>query len=132
MPSVPLDGKVYSIQIESTLPQYNQEEATIQYFTSNTSFQFAELSFVVKASNIEDQIKQTSLWTLFFIFGMLIGVYNIEIVTSTLKNKLSNVNFDFTQFKTKQSHNDSNDNTDIDQIVQSINATKRKPKPRKI
>lgn len=132
LPSVPLDGKLYTIQIESTLSQYNKEKAPIHYFTSNSSFQFADLSFKIKSSNIEEQIKQTSVWTLLFIFAILFAIYNIDTVSRLVKNKLSNINLEAINFKTKQINNEINDNADIDQIVQSINATKRKPKPRKI
>lgn len=132
LPSVPLDGNMYSIQIESSLPQYKKEKTTIHSFVSNSSFQFAELTFAVKSNNIEEQIKQTSVWTLIFIFLLLIVIYKIDILTSLLSNKISNINLDMNSFRSKPINNEVNDNMDIDKIVQSINATKRKPKPRKI
>lgn len=132
LPSVPLDGKLYSIQLESTLSQYNKERVPVHTFTSNSSFQYAELSFVVKSNNVEEQIKQTSVWTLLFIFLVLIAIYKIDAISVLLTNKISTINLDVINFKNKPANNEINDNTDIDKIVQSINATKRKPKPKKI
>lgn len=138
LPSVPLDGKMYSVQLESSLtPQLNKDKGSIIYFTSNNSFQFVDLKFSYKSNSVNDeQIKQTSVWTLLFIFVILFAMYNIDYVSSLVTSKLTNINLDFiTNLKSKTSNSNeiNNDNADIDQIVQNINATKRnKTKSRKI
>lgn len=132
--SIPLDGKLYSVQLESNFINYNKQKSHIHLFTSNSSFHFVDLKFVVKTNATEEHIKQTSLWALGVIFACMVAVYNIGAITQLIKDQLSTLNIEFlSNFKNKyQTHDHVVDTTEIDQIVQNINATKRKVKPRKI
>ena len=132
--SVPLDNKLYSVQIESTLAQFNKIQHA-QYFTSNSSFKFLTLNFVADIKNSEQQIKQTSVWSLLFIFNIMVVIYNIDKITLLLKEWFIKVNSTegFTIFKIKHTVRENiADINDIDQIVQNINAIKQKVKSKKI
>nr|XP_022914700.1 nodal modulator 1 [Onthophagus taurus] len=134
LPSVPLDNKQYSVQLETTLPHYTKFKLPIEYFTANTSFKYVELNFAIKANVTDHNIKQTSVWTLLFIFLVMVAIYNIDKVLISVKEVVSKLNIDgIVNFKTRNQDKEyNNDNNDIDQIVQSINATKKKSKPKKI
>jgi hypothetical protein len=132
IPPLPIDGKTYSVHLESNLN--NKPEPEPELFVANSSFKYVELDFIVKNSMVEQDIKQTSVWTLVFIFAIMLAVYNIDKISHFLKEMLGGYVADFINSATKKSTgNDySGDNEDIDQIVQSINAVKRKPKSKKL
>lgn len=130
--SIPTDGKPYSVQLESGLQGTKQ----IQYFNANVSFRYFEFNFSLK-HNVSDQpIKQTSAWNLVFIFGILVAAYNIELIVHFLKEKF---NFNVSGLShyipipnsSQKTVIDYYDDAQIDQIVQSINSAKKKPKPKK-
>ncbi|VEN53892.1 unnamed protein product [Callosobruchus maculatus] len=132
MPSVPLDNASYSLQLESSLLVQNKKW---QYhdFLANTTFKYFELDFSPKSNIIDQPIRQTSIWTLLFIFVVLVVVYNVQAVAGFLKDRfdfnLSNLaNFIPSPSSSQKSTGDYFDDADIDQIVQSINNTKKKPK----
>ncbi|XP_015834614.2 BOS complex subunit NOMO1 [Tribolium castaneum] len=131
VPPLPLDGKTYSVHLESNLN--NKLEPEPETFIANSSFKYVELDFIVKSSMVEQEIKQTSIWTLVLIFSIMFAVYNIDKVSQFLKEMLGGYVSDFLNSANKKSATSdySGDNDDIDQIVQSINAVKRKPKPKK-
>ncbi|KAJ8945589.1 hypothetical protein NQ314_009109 [Rhamnusium bicolor] len=136
IPPLPIDERSYSIQLESNLVQNIKWKPQIVHFNANTSFKFIELDFNVKSSISEQPIKQTSIWSLVFIFSILFAIYNIELIANVLRDKF---NFNISALtnwipvpSTNQKNtNDYYDNAQIDQIVQSINNVKRKPKPKK-
>ncbi|KAJ3639563.1 hypothetical protein Zmor_002915 [Zophobas morio] len=132
IPPLPLDGRTYSVHLESNLN--NKLEPEPQLFVANSSFKYVELDFIVKSSMVEQDIKRTSVWTLVLIFAIMFAVYNIDKVSYFLKEMLGGYVTDFLSSATKKSPTSDypGDNDDIDQIVQSINAVKRKPKPKKL
>ncbi|XP_056645708.1 BOS complex subunit NOMO1 [Diorhabda sublineata] len=131
LPSLPTDGKPYSVQLESSLQGTQQQ---IHYFNANVSFRYLEFNFSLK-HNISDQpIKQTSAWNLIFIFGILIAAYNIELIGNLLKEKFNfNVSglSNYIPNSSQKTVTDYYDDAQIEQIVQSINSAKKKPKPKK-
>ncbi|KRT79935.1 hypothetical protein AMK59_6756, partial [Oryctes borbonicus] len=131
LPTISLDNKLYSVQLESTLSQYNKLKPPIEYFSANSSFKYVKLEFLMKATTTDQHIKQTSIWTLVFIFCGVIWIYNIEKILILFKQNFLKINVEpFINLKAKTPEKDfAADNNDIDQIVQSINATKRKVKP---
>lgn len=135
VPSVPLDGKTYTLQLESSVAQKSNWKSQVQSFVSNSTFKYLELDFVVKANQTEQHMKQTSVWTLVFIFSFILVVYNAEKVYALCGLQLSK--FDVNQIVSKWKQKSQPvehpvSTSDIDQIVQSINAVKRKPKLKKI
>lgn len=132
VPSVPFDGKTYSVQLESTLSQYNTLKPTIQYFTANSSFKAVNLEFKVKANATEQQIKQTSIWTLLFIFASLLAVYKVDLLVQFAKDRSINLNLaglvPTAKSKAQSAKDYVIDDNDIDQLVENI---KRKTKPRR-
>lgn len=134
IPSIPLDGKTYAVQIESNLPQNIQEKLYVQSFTSNSTFKYLEFEYVVKTITGEQHMKQTSVWTLVGIFTLIFLIYNTEHLYNMLRQKLSKLNVSgvVSNIRQKQLPIDTVDANDIDQLVESINAVKRKPKPKKI
>lgn len=134
VPPIPIDGKTYSVSLESNLN--NKLEPEPEYFVANSSFQYVELEFRVKSNVTEQDIKQTSVWTLVSIFGVMIVVYNIDKVSQVAKDKLGGYVSNLINSISKRNVSGTNeytiDNVDIDQIVQSINDVKRKPKPKKV
>lgn len=131
IPPLPLDGKIYAVHLHSNLN--NKLEPEPQIFVANSSFKYIELDFIVKTSLVEQDIKQTSVWTLVLIFGIMFAVYNIDKVSRFVKEMFGGYISDFVSSASKKITTSDyiGDNDDIDQIVQSINAVKRKPKPKK-
>ncbi|RZC36994.1 uncharacterized protein BDFB_006360, partial [Asbolus verrucosus] len=131
IPPLPFDGKTYSVHLESNLN--NKLEPEPELFVANSSFKYVELDFIVKSNVTEQDIKQTSVWTLVLIFSIMFAVYNIDKVSHFLKDMLGGYVAEIVNSTSKKTTaNDyAVDNDDIDQIVQSINAVKRKPKPKK-
>lgn len=137
LPSVPLDDKQYSLHLEGP-SQSTRNKAHTYYFTADSSFKYLEMEYFTKKRTAEQNIKQTSLWTLVLIFGSLIGLYNIEKTVQIAREQFSKLNIGnfsglTSSFRRKSTPTDYViDKNEIDQLVQSINATKRKPKPRKV
>lgn len=134
LPTMSMDNKLYSVQLESSLSQYNKLRPPIEYFNANNSFKYVKLVYLVKTNTTEQHIKQTSVWTLVFIFCGMISIYNVEKILTLFRQNLNKINVDgLVNMKGKIADKDfASDNNDIDQIVQSINATKKKVKPKKI
>uniref|UniRef100_A0A1Y1NI64 SD-repeat containing protein B domain-containing protein n=1 Tax=Photinus pyralis TaxID=7054 RepID=A0A1Y1NI64_PHOPY len=135
IPSVPMDKKQYSLYLESG-PLSSKIKANTYYFTANTSFKYIYMEYLTKANAVEQNIKQTSVWTLLFIFVILIAMYNIDITSQFLKDQCAKFNFAsinwFVNYFRKPSTSEYVlDANEIDQIVQNINATKRKVKQRR-
>ncbi|KAG5882400.1 hypothetical protein JTB14_008975 [Gonioctena quinquepunctata] len=135
LPFIPLDHKPYSVQLESSLVQNSKLHPEVHQFNANTSFKFIDFDFSVRDSISEQPIRQTSIWSLIFILSVLFTAYNIEIVANVLKEKF---NFNISALTNlipvpnTKPVNDYYDDAQIDQIVQSINNAKKKPKPKKI
>lgn len=133
IPSVAVDGKVYSVQIEPTLGQGNRDKTQTKYFVSNTTFNYVEIEYVVKAAAPEQHMKQTSVWTLIGLFTVVFAIYNTERVFAFIRQKVNvPVATVAPSARQKQPPAEIVDNNDIDLIVQSIYAVKRRPKPKKI
>lgn len=132
IPSIPVDGKAYSIQIEPTVIQGSRDKIQTEYFLSNETFKFIEIKYSVKSSNPESYMKQTSIWTLAGVFTLVLVVYNTERIFNFAKRKPSTNNTPTGVKQKQQQTNEAADNNDIDLIVQSIYAVKRRPKPKKI
>ncbi|XP_018334048.1 nodal modulator 1 [Agrilus planipennis] len=134
--SAPRDYKTYSIQIENIPNSVLKSKALSFQFVSNTPFVYGEIEFEIKKANFEQQIKQTSVWTLLLIFGMLFVSYNINHLLEFFKLDLfKNGLWDSILNKYRnQMQSDSNviDENNAEQFVQSINTTKKKTKSRKI
>lgn len=128
VPSIPVDGKAYSVQLES---QGNRDKIQTQYFVSNNTFKFIEIEYAVKTATPEQHMKQTSIWTLIGVFSLVFGIYNTERIFNFVKQKL-NVGGATPSARQKPPTSEVVDNNDIDLIVQSIYAVKRRPKPKKI
>lgn len=137
IPSIPLDSKLYFIQLESALPQFNAMKPIVEYFTSNTSIKYIELEFIGNTFVVDHQIKQTSIWTLLFIFAVIIVIYNVEVIVQFVSERFTALNLNgIIPVKLHSKSQDKEDfvidTKEIDQIVQNINVTKRKVKPKKI
>ncbi|CAH1153826.1 unnamed protein product [Phaedon cochleariae] len=135
--SVPIDNKLYTVQLESSFLQSTKYQPQLYHFGANESFKLIEFHVSVKDNISEQPIKRTSIWSLLFIFAVLCAAYNIEVVGSFLKEKFNFNISALTNLIPKISSNDKTLNDDyydaqIDQIVQSINNAKKKPKPKKI
>lgn len=134
LPAIPIDSKPYSIQLESGLQGTKQQ---VHFFNANESFKYFEFEFRLKDSASDQRIKQTSPWSLVFIFAILICAYNIELIANFLNERF---NFNINSLTNMISSpggspkpvTDYFDDAQIDQIVQSINSAKKKPKPKKI
>ncbi|XP_060516095.1 BOS complex subunit NOMO3 [Cylas formicarius] len=126
-PALTVNGKLYSVHLESS---QIKSKARARYFNANSTFKYIELDFKIKSTIIEQPIKQTSLWTVVFIILVLAGLYNIQFLSTIVKE---NVNFNFNHLvnllplqnsRKVASYNE----TDIDQIVQDINNIRSKKK----
>ncbi|CAG9855021.1 unnamed protein product [Phyllotreta striolata] len=134
LPPVPVDGKPYSLQLESGLQAAKQQ---VHFFAADESFKYFEFEFRPKDGASEQRIKQTSPWSLVFIFAILVGAYNVELVANFLSDRF---NFNASSLASLVSMPgagakpapDYFDDAHIDQIVQSINNAKKKPKPKKL
>lgn len=132
---IPADGKTYSIQLESSISQKSALRSQVQSFVSNSTFKYFELDFVVKENQTEQHMKQTSVWTLVFIFSFILLVYNADKVYAFVGPQFAKLDVNQVVSKLKPKSvpvEQPMSTTDIDQIVQSINAVKRKPKLKKI
>lgn len=135
VPSVSMDNKSYSIQLETSI-QNNRIKGHTYYFIANSSFKYIDIEYHTKVNISEQNIQQTSLWSLGLVFSSLVAIYNIEKCVEFIKKQFSQFNFEsvttyISNFSRKPTPTYIFDNNEIDQLVQSINATKRKPKPRK-
>ncbi|XP_017778651.1 PREDICTED: nodal modulator 1 [Nicrophorus vespilloides] len=131
IPSVPYDGKSYSLQLESSTPALNKGNAQIKFFAADSSLKFIQLDFIMKSSQTDQHIKQTSIWTLAFIFGMMIAAYNIDKIVQLVKFKIP-VNNVENLWKPKTVTPEYVPVEEIDQIVENINSVKRKVKSKRI
>ncbi|KAF5281651.1 hypothetical protein FQA39_LY17749 [Lamprigera yunnana] len=135
VPSVPLDNKMYSIYVEcGTSP--GRLKGHTHYFSANASFKYIDIEYTAKNYSTEQNIKQTSVWTLIFIFLILLGLYNIDITLQFVKDQLMklnllNINNMIVYFRKPAGNESVLDSSEIDEIVQNINAPKRKVKQRK-
>lgn len=134
IPSIRQDDKTYSIYLESISSHNGKSVSEPYYFIANSSFKYVELDYTFKISTTEQLIKQTSVWTLVFVFILMIGIYNIEQVLYLLKGPLEKINFSVSNIGSKANvYNQSTiSNAEIDELVHNIVTTKRKPKPKKI
>lgn len=133
VPPLPLDGKLYTVQIESTSPTYNSMTSVGQSFTTDSAFKYVDLVYEVKIPHVEQQIKQTSLWTLVFMFSVLAVFYKIDYLINFVKERIGSINLNSLNAgqRNKSPVRDYVvDTNEIDQIVESINP-KRKVKSRK-
>lgn len=132
-PSIPIDGKAYSVQVEPTINQGSRDKVQTHYFISNETFKFIEIKYLVKSSNPDSHMKQTSVWTLIGVFTLVLAVYNTERIFNFAKRKTSATSTAASVKPNKQQQsNEVVDNNDIDLIVQNIYAVKRRQKPKKI
>lgn len=123
------------MQLESSLTHSNKPKHQIQYFTSNSSFQYFELEFLLKVVTAEQQVQQTPIWAIALILGLVFVIYNTEVIYNMLAEQLNKVNFNLMLPKLKQKATTLNypaHPNDVDEIVLSINSVKRKPKSKKI
>lgn len=132
VPSIPVDGKTYSIQIEPTVAQGHREKILTQYFVSNDTFKYIEIEYAVKTATQEQHMKQTSIWTLIGVFSLVFAIYNTERIFNFVKRKLNIGGATPSARQKPPTSSEVVDNNDIDLIVQSIYAVKRRPKPKKI
>ncbi|KAK9890285.1 hypothetical protein WA026_010388 [Henosepilachna vigintioctopunctata] len=131
LPPLPKDGKTYVLQLETASSQNLKWITQSASMVANTSFKFVQLEFSVKSNITEQQIKQTSIWNLILIIISLIIAYNIHVILRLINEKfdikLSSLG-SIIKNKISTSADCPANDMDIDQIVQSINSVKRKPK----
>ncbi|KAK5639267.1 hypothetical protein RI129_011759 [Pyrocoelia pectoralis] len=135
IPSVPMDNKQYSLYLESGTSS-NKVKAHTHYFTTNSSFKYIYMEYLTKTNAMEQNIKQTSIWTLLIIFLILTVIYNIDLTSQFIKDqftKLNIIHFGWLlhYFRKATANEYVLDANEIDQIVQNINAPKRKVKQRR-
>lgn len=118
--------------MEPTINQGSRDKVQTQYFISNETFKFIEIKYLVKSSNPDSHMKQTSVWTLIGVFTLVLAVYNTERIFNFAKRKTNGTSTVSNVKPNKQQSNEVVDNNDIDLIVQSIYAVKRRQKPKKI
>lgn len=136
LPPLAVDNKPYFVQLESSLSQAAHNYKTdIEYFIANTSFKYIKMEFNPQSPIQDQDIGHTSVLALPFILLCMIGVYNIQQISKFITEILNKYNLNFSNVFVKSkspSVDRSVDNDEIDQIVQNINAVKRKVRPRKI
>lgn len=131
VPALPRDGKTYVLQLEPVTNQNMKWLTQTVSFVTDASFKSMQMEFSVKSSNNDQQIKQTSVGSLFFIIITLLIAYNIDIVirfaNEKFNLKLSSLTT-FLKLKIPTATEYTTTDVDIDQIVQNINAVKKKTK----
>lgn len=143
VPPIPVDKKTYSVQVESTVNQGNNgDRGQIHYFISNDTFKYIHVEYEFKPSSTEQHIQQTSIWTLIGFAILVIAIYyadgtyhftNRKITPTTpVAGTAATAKQKQQQQQQQQQPTEGLDNNDIDLIVQSIYAVKRRPKPKKI
>lgn len=130
-PSIPLDGKVYSIQLESSNSGL-LGKSTVKSFTADTSYKFVEVEFTAHTHVAEQQIKQVSTSTLVFVFGLMLAAYNVDKIVDFLKNNFNLQSpMALTKVKTATPEHHLAD-AEIEKIVENINAPKKKVKSKRV
>lgn len=135
-PRISMDGKSYSVQLESTLSssQYKYNTAPVQ-FLAQTSFKHINLEFNATTKVLEQDLNQTSMLALPMIILVSVVFFNQQKVSDVLQiiaDKLSSLQLKQTSSQYGVQQNTVVDHREIEQIVQNINAVKKKPKPKKI
>lgn len=138
VPALPIDNKSYFLQLESSLSTaLHNYKSDVEYFVANSSFKHVVMQFSIQTRIQDQDIAHTSVLALPFIILCLIGVYNIQQISKFTSDLLSRHNINLTSFLNKGKaapveRNITNSTSEIDQIVQNINAIKRKVRPKKI
>ncbi|XP_026483060.1 LOW QUALITY PROTEIN: nodal modulator 1-like, partial [Ctenocephalides felis] len=135
-PRIPLDGKNYFVQLESTLSpnQYKYHTPAVQFLASS-SFKHINLDFNATTKASEQDLNQTSMLALPMIILVSLVFFNQQKVSDFLQivgDKLSSVQLKPSNSQFAVQQNVVVDHREIEQIVQNINAVKKKPKPKKI
>ncbi|KAG8264590.1 hypothetical protein J6590_008529 [Homalodisca vitripennis] len=89
-PPVPADGRVYSIQLESSLSQKTHNYRTHPvYFKANSSFQLVRLNFVTTSQTGDSELSHTSYLALPLVLIALLVLYNREAAQALLTRLLT-------------------------------------------
>lgn len=133
-PRIPYDGKTYFVELTTSLSDKNYKyKLPVQSFVSNRSSVFVELEFEPEVRSTENELNQNSISALLlialiavaffkqelafelfnFLWNRLIGAVEQALSKSTKAKK--DVRFDVTF-----------DESEIDKLAKSINATKKK------
>lgn len=93
-PPVPADGRMYSIQLESSLSHKTHNYRTHPvYFKANSSFQLVRLNFVTSVQTSDNELSHTSYLALPLLLLALLVFYNRDtvkiLVTRLMESKLS-------------------------------------------
>lgn len=135
-PRIPYDGKTYFVEITSSLSDKTYKYTLpAQSFVSNRSSIFVEFEFTPEVRSLEGEINQNSISALLLIAIIAIAFFKQELAfdffnylwsrflvsVESLLNKNSN------RSPKKDNRGDvAIDESEIDKLAQSINATKRK------
>lgn len=131
LPPLAKDGKTYVLQLEPFTNQNIKWVAQSVSFVADSTFKSIQMEFTVKSSNTDQQIKQTSIWSLILIISTLLIAYNVDIIIRIANEKFNLKLSSLTsllKLKLSSSTDYPANDMDIDQIVQNINAVKKKPK----
>lgn len=132
-PRIPLDNKVYYIELTTTLSDknYKYNMPSIQFVSNSSSF-YAEIQFDPVLRAPESELNSNSLAALFLIFLVGFVFFKQELVFDMVGQLISQLNNKFNGVVTKQNKRTDNksdnfiDEREIDRLAQDINAIKKK------
>lgn len=122
-PPVPADGRMYSVQLESTLSQKTHQYRTHPvYFKANASFQLVKLNFSPTSQSSDGELSHTSYLALPLFVIALLAIYHRDTVSRIFASLPQYIN----RPAENSSFSDSSDGLTVEQIN-----TKKKMKIRK-
>ncbi|RWS12490.1 nodal modulator 3-like protein [Dinothrombium tinctorium] len=128
LPTIPIDNRVYSIKLESSLsPSVYEFQTTSVSFSANRSFEHFDFTFTVKqrtSNNFGDQdvIQGGAIYTLPIILLLTFALYNYKTILPFVFNFVENVQ------SLLASRNASSDSGE----ASNSSASKKKVKPKKV
>lgn len=140
-PSLPLDGKKYFVQLETSLSKSSHEyQINPVYFEANSSFKYVELHFNAEPKQDLGDTHQITFVPLPIIALLTLAFFNREALSSWLNTAMekwsrrSSATGNRNAQSSAQNYNTISD-VDIDEIaeqIKNINSKgSKKPKPRK-
>lgn len=132
-PRIPFDGKTYVVELTTTLSDKNfRYTLPVQSFEANRSTVFLELDFKPEIRLNEGDLNQNSISALILLGLVIIAFFKQDLAADFLSlvwTRLSTIANTFIQNAQKKKdvrHEAVYDESEIEKLAQSINATRKK------
>lgn len=132
-PRIPFDGKTYAVELTTTLSDKNYKYTLpLRTFQANRSTVYLELDFTPEIRLNEGDINQNSISALILLALVIIAFFKQDLAADLLSlvwarvSTLATTTIQNAQKKKDSRHDVAYNESEIEKLAQSINATKKK------